>query len=132
MRIVAGIARGRALKGPDGDEIRPTADRVRESLFNVLGQSLESIEVLDLFAGTGALAFEAISRGAAKALLVDSGPKALELCRENAQSLGFEDRVEIWGISVVQGLEKLEREGRSFPLVFADPPYAAHAGAEVL
>jgi len=79
VRIVAGTHRGRPLLGPKGPGLRPTADRVRESLFNLLGQFFEGGEVLDLYAGTGALAFEALSRGMTRAVLVDPGPESARL-----------------------------------------------------
>ncbi|HEY3449881.1 MAG TPA: 16S rRNA (guanine(966)-N(2))-methyltransferase RsmD [Myxococcales bacterium] len=131
MRIVAGTAKGRTLKGPKGPGLRPTADRVRESLFNILGQWLEGQVVLDLFAGTGALALEALSRGAARAVLVDSGREALKLCRENADELGLGDRVQILAAAVDERTLARARESGPFDLVFADPPYAAQTPAEV-
>jgi len=131
MRIIAGSARGRTLKGPRGPGLRPTADRVRESLFNILGQWLDGLAVLDLFAGTGALAFEALSRGAARAVLVDSGREAIALCRQNARALGMEERAQIVAGAVEKRtLEPLARP--AFDLVFADPPYAAATPQEVL
>jgi len=131
MRIVAGTARGRTLKGPKGPGLRPTADRVRESVFNILGQWLDGQAVLDLYAGTGALALEALSRGAARAVLVDSGREAQRLCRENADELGLGDRVQILAAPVDE--RTLSRAGESgpFDLVFADPPYAARTPAQV-
>ncbi|MBI3183819.1 MAG: 16S rRNA (guanine(966)-N(2))-methyltransferase RsmD [Myxococcales bacterium] len=133
MRIVAGSARGRSLLGPRGaKEIRPTADRVRESIFNVLGQWMEGLRVLDLFAGTGALALEAISRGASRAVMVDSGRQAAALCRANAEALGFADRVEVMRQPVDAALAHLARMREQFDLVFADPPYSARAAASVL
>ncbi len=126
MRIVAGSAGGRTLKGPKGaDVIRPTADRVRQSLFNVLGQTCDGLRVLDLFAGTGALAFEALSRGAVSAVLVDSGREAQQLCRDNALALGF--TIELLPLLAQQGIEKLAARGARFELIFADPPYAQAA-----
>src|SRR5688572_2885467 len=104
MRIVAGTAKGRALAGPKATSrhIRPTADRVRETLFNILGQWLDGQCVLDLYAGTGALGLEALSRGAARAALVDSDREALALCRQNTEHLGFSDRVDILGQPVAR------------------------------
>ncbi len=132
MRIIAGTARGRTLKGPKGPGLRPTADRVRESIFNILGQYFDGIAVLDLFAGTGALALEALSRGAARAVLVDKGREALKLCRENAESLGMSDRAEIVVAAVdASGLAGLKGRG-PFQLLFADPPYADFTPAKVL
>jgi len=134
MRIVAGSAKGRALAGPKttSKHIRPTADRVRETIFNVLGQWLEEQKVLDLYAGTGALGLESVSRGAPKAVLVDSDREALALCRTNTDTLGFGDRVEILAQPVARALEVLGRRGDKFQLIFADPPYAARVVETVL
>lgn len=127
MRIVAGSAKGRALQGPKptSRHIRPTADRVRETLFNVLGQWLEGQSVLDLYAGTGALGLEALSRGAGRAVLVDSDREALALCRQNTDALGFSAQVEILAQPVARAVEQLGKRGTPFELIFADPPYAA-------
>ena len=133
MRIVAGTARGRTLEAPKGhDIIRPTADRVRETIFNVLGQTCDGLTVLDLFAGTGALGLEAISRGAVFAVLVDQHRLSLDLCRQNTATLKFDDRVEIISSPVARVWPKLTAAPRRFDLVFADPPYALEAGSEVL
>jgi 16S rRNA (guanine966-N2)-methyltransferase len=132
VRIVAGSARGRALKGPRSASIRPTADRVRESLFNVLGQWMEGQSVLDLYAGTGALALEALSRGAVRAVMVDQDREAVALCRENAAALGFTAQVQVMAMPVARAVEQLAARGERFELVFADPPYAALAAAGVL
>lgn len=130
MRIVAGSARGRVLKAPkDAARIRPTADRVRETVFNVLGQHLDGLSVLDLFAGTGALGLEALSRGARSAVLVDSGREALGLCRENAAALGMSALAEVLAQSVESAVPSLGKAGRKFDLVFIDPPYALKVGA---
>lgn len=134
MRIVAGSARGRALAGPrpGSAHIRPTADRVRETLFNVLGQWLEGQVVLDLYAGTGALALEALSRGASRAVLVDQDREALALCRSNARSLGFEPQAEVLAQPVERAVKLLAQRGERFDLIFADPPYAARQVERVL
>jgi len=134
MRIVAGSARGRALAGPKATSkhIRPTADRVRESLFNVLGQWFEGQKVLDLYAGTGALGLEAVSRDAMRVVLVDSDREAQALCRANTDALGFSARVEILGLPVARALDTLGKRGDRFQLIFADPPYAARVVEGVL
>ncbi len=132
MRIVAGTHRGRPLVGPKGPGLRPTADRVRESLFNLLGQFFHGGEVLDLYAGTGALAFEALSRGMTRAVLVDPGAESARLVAENARALGLEGSIELLRMPVVRALPRLAAEGRRFSLVFADPPYAEAAVAEVV
>jgi len=132
MRIIAGTARGRRLLPAKSAAIRPTADRVRESIFNVLGQNLDGEDVLDLFAGTGALALEALSRGARSAVLVDSDRGAILLCKGNAEALGFGDRTRIIAAPVARALKLLQREGAGFDLIFADPPYAARAVLQTL
>jgi 16S rRNA (guanine966-N2)-methyltransferase len=133
VRIVAGTAKGRQLLTPrSADVIRPTADRVRQTLFDVLGQRLEGLQVLDLYAGTGALGLEALSRGASRAVLVDSGRESQSLCRANAKALGFEDRVELLPMPVAPALRALVARQAAFQLVFVDPPYALRAGSEAL
>ena len=111
MRIVAGTHRGRPLVGPKGPGLRPTADRVRESLFNLLGQFFEGGEVLDLYAGTGALAFEALSRGMSRAVLVDPGAESARLVAENARALEMEGRIELLRMPVVRAAPR--RKGGS-------------------
>jgi 16S rRNA (guanine966-N2)-methyltransferase len=119
LRIVAGHLGGRKLISPPSRsrEVRPTSDRARETLFEVLGGRLEGLSVLDLFCGTGALAFEAISRGADSAVMVDKAPG---LAARNASELGVANRCEI-----VRGdaIRYLERSDRRFGLIFCDPPY---------
>jgi len=132
MRIVGGTRRGRRLVPPRSSATRPTADRVRETLFNVLGQQLSGGDVLDLYAGTGALGLEALSRGAERAVLVDAAAEAADLCRRNAAALAFEGQVSVLRLPAERAVERLLREGRRFSLAFADPPYAARAGAWVV
>ena len=132
MRIVAGSARGRALKGPKGEGIRPTAARVRQALFDVLGQFLEGGEALDLFAGTGALGLEALSRGISRVVFVDSGREAQALVRENATATGFERQIELMPMDALKAIAQLASAQRRFELVFADPPYAQLAIAKLV
>ena len=116
---------GRRLSGPRSDAVRPTSDRLREALFNVLthayGDALDGARVLDLFAGTGALSFEALSRGAAYALLVDEGAEARGLIRENIEALGHEGVTRLYRRDATR-LGDANAVGR-FSLVFCDPPY---------
>ncbi|MBL9038244.1 MAG: 16S rRNA (guanine(966)-N(2))-methyltransferase RsmD, partial [Archangium sp.] len=114
------------------DVIRPTADRVRETIFNVVAQSCDGLSVLDLYAGTGALGLEAVSRGAVRAVLVDSGREAQALCRQNIEALGFGAVVSVLPVSVAAALKQLAGAGQHFELVFADPPYKVEAGAELV
>jgi 16S rRNA (guanine966-N2)-methyltransferase len=125
MRIVGGRFKGRALNGPRGEGIRPTSDRLRESLFNILehsyGDAIAGARVIDLFAGTGALALEAISRGAAFALLVDDGAQARALIRENVEALGLGGVTRIFRRDARRLGEA--PPGPAYDLAFLDPPY---------
>jgi 16S rRNA (guanine(966)-N(2))-methyltransferase RsmD len=121
-RIIAGTARGRRLAAPRGEGTRPTSEKVRGAIFNVLGQFFDGGEVLDLYAGTGALALEALSRGCARAVCVEADRGAAEILSRNAEALGFADRVEVRRERVRDALARLPA-GR-FDLAFIDPPYA--------
>jgi pantetheine-phosphate adenylyltransferase/16S rRNA (guanine(966)-N(2))-methyltransferase RsmD len=122
VRVIAGEARGTRLANvPPG--VRPTSDRVRESLFNVLGQYFDGGEVLDLYAGTGALGIEALSRGSERAVFVERDGRAVAAIRENLRRTGFEDRARVVRGDVSQALGKLERSAGPFNLIFLDPPY---------
>lgn len=121
MRIITGTARGARLQAPKGQATRPTADRVKESLFSILGARVLGARVLDLFAGTGALALEALSRGAADAVLVDRATAGI--CHANAVHTRLAERAEVRAGDVFAELSRLSRAERQFDLVFCDPPY---------
>jgi 16S rRNA (guanine966-N2)-methyltransferase len=130
MRIIAGEWRGRQLEAPPGQSTRPTADRVRETLFSMLASrlgSFEDLRVADLFAGSGALGLEALSRGAASATFVENDSQAAAAIRRNAITLGAGDRVRLLGGSA----HALPRSD-PFDLIFADPPYAEGSGTGVV
>ena len=124
MRIVAGTARSRTILAPEGRDTRPTLDRVRENLFNILQWHCRDAQVLDLFAGSGALALEALSRGAAGAVLADRDPRAVRIERQNVENLGFADRARVIQAEWQETLRRLAAENMTFQLVFLDPPYA--------
>jgi len=126
VRIVAGRFGGRSLVAPRGSATRPTSDRVREALFSILGGSVEDARVLDLFAGSGALAIEALSRGALDAVLVDSSAAAVAAVRRNLSVVGAE--AEVRRQDALKYLEGARRDARLYDLVFLDPPYR-HASA---
>jgi len=128
MRIIAGEARGRVLEAPKGQGTRPTSDRVRESIFNILGQYFDGGRVLDLYAGSGAMGLETISRGAAQAVLVEEDRTAAALCAKNAAALGWGERVEVIRGDVLQTLRGLAARQERFDLIFADPPYQTGPG----
>ena len=123
MRVISGQAKGRRIKVPKGRALRPTADRVKEALFNILPRDLSGLRVLDLFAGTGNLSVEALSRGAAEALLVDASREAGKAMRENLQAMSFSARSRVWTSPVLRSLRLLSRRGETFDLIFLDPPY---------
>jgi 16S rRNA (guanine966-N2)-methyltransferase len=123
MRVIGGNARGRQLKVPKGLALRPTAGRVKEALFNILPHDLSGVKVLDLFAGTGNLTIEALSRGAAEAVLVDSSAQSGKAIRENLRRLNLTDRANLWAMPVTRALRLLARQGQTFDLIFLDPPY---------
>ena len=127
MRIIAGEWRGRVIEAPPGASTRPTADRVRETLFSMLTSrigSFDELRVADLFAGSGALGLEALSRGAAHATFVETDSRAAAAIRRNAEKLGASDRVH-----VRQGSALALPPAEPFDLVFADPPYAPGSGS---
>lgn len=117
MRVITGSARGRKLKTPVNEEIRPTTDNVKEALFNIIQFDIEGRRVLDLFAGTGQLGIEALSRGAAGAVFVDRDREAVRLVKENLKACGLEGTVR-----QEDALSFLRRE-EQFDLIFVDPPY---------
>jgi 16S rRNA (guanine(966)-N(2))-methyltransferase RsmD len=123
MRVIGGNAKGRRLKVPKGPAVRPTSDRVKEALFNILPHDLSGIRLLDLFAGTGNVSIEAISRGAAEAILIDSSEQSGKVIRENLRSVGFTDRANVRIAPVSRVLRLLARRGESFDMIFLDPPY---------
>lgn len=131
MRIVAGTARGRRLTAPRGNRVRPTADRVKEALFSILTAASggpDGCRVLDLCAGTGNLGIEALSRGAAAAVFVDSSRDSAAVIRRNLELTGFTDRGTVLVQDALGALRTLESRGGTFDLVFLDPPY----GQEIL
>ena len=124
MRIIAGEKKGRRIEAPNGRDTRPTLDRVRENLFNILQGKIAGTRVLDLFAGSGALSFEALSRGAEWACLVDHDRRAVTTEQKNAETLGYVERIRIIPADWRRALNELRRAEERFDVVFLDPPYA--------
>ena len=130
MRIIAGELRGRRIDAPEGESTRPMLDRVREALFGTLGARVEGAQVLDLFAGSGSLSLEALSRGAERALLIERNPTALDALRSNVAELGLEERAwivrgsaldqDLWRPRPKKGRPELREK---YEIVFYDPPY---------
>jgi 16S rRNA (guanine966-N2)-methyltransferase len=132
LRIIGGTARGRRLQTPSkstakypGQLIRPTADRSREALFNIIGQEVKAATVLDLYAGTGALGLEALSRSAIRTVFVDNNPQAVQLIEKNIELCGFSDRTLVLERDLSKGLYFLAKQlpEVKFSIIFIDPPY---------
>lgn len=124
MRVIAGQFRSRPLRALRGMALRPTSDRLRETLFNVLGAAVEDSTFVDLFAGTGAIGIEALSRGAQRVIFVENHAAAVKLIRENLKSLGIADAVEILAMDASRGLRDLVSRNVHADFIFLDPPYA--------
>ncbi|SMC41621.1 16S rRNA (guanine(966)-N(2))-methyltransferase RsmD [Papillibacter cinnamivorans] len=121
MRVITGTARGRKLKALQGNETRPTADRVKEAVFSVIQFDVEGRRVLDLFAGSGQMGIEALSRGASSAVFVDMSPQAAAVIRENLSAAGFTRNSRL---VTADGIGFLSSAKEQFDLIFLDPPYA--------
>jgi 16S rRNA (guanine966-N2)-methyltransferase len=125
MRVITGKYRGRVLKGPKRQGLRPTAERVKEALFNIIGARIEDADFLDLFAGTGGIGIEALSRGAKSVVFVDANPASLKLLHSNLYFIGSKDNLRIIHADAKRALKMLAREQKSFDLIFLDPPFEA-------
>jgi 16S rRNA (guanine(966)-N(2))-methyltransferase RsmD len=123
LRIISGERRGRLIKTVSGSSTRPTTDRVKESLFNILQPRLPGSSVLDLYSGTGNLGLEALSRGCEDAVFVEKDPKALAVLRENCRSMDYPDYIDIMPLDVRKAIPVLSAKGRTFDIVIMDPPY---------
>lgn len=123
MRVIAGTHRGRRLRGPQGTALRPTSDRVREALFSILGNRLPDSRVLDLYAGTGAIGIEALSRSAVHVTAVESQAASLKLLHHNVKDCGMAEQIKIEARTVRQFLARPELWAGPYDIVFADPPY---------
>ncbi len=132
MRIIAGRFKGRRIQPVPGDHVRSTADRVKESLFNILMHDVPNAVVLDLFCGAGTLGLEALSRGAESVTFVDESPKSLNKTMENVKLVGVEGQVSAIRSDVLTALKTGVRRDRSFTLILADPPYGQGWPAKIL
>lgn len=122
MRIISGKARGTKLYTLDGTATRPTLDRVKESLFNIIQNDIEDSTVLDLFSGSGAIGLECLSRGAKRAVLCDSSKDAIKIIKQNVQKTHFEEKVEVYNMEFTKLVERLQNQ--KFDIIYIDPPYA--------
>lgn len=131
MRVIAGTARSMPLKTIRGTDTRPTTDKTKETLFNILQADVPDCRFLDLFSGSGGIAVEALSRGAAHAVLVEQNPKAVQCIRENLAFTKVEDRAEIQKCDVLTALRRMEGQ-KPFDIIFMDPPYDQELEQQVL
>lgn len=123
MRIIAGLAKGRKLLSPEGMETRPTLDRVKESMFNIIQNKVPDAVALDVFAGTGSLGLEAASRGAKECHLVDKSPDTFSLLKRNIELLHFTDTCKYYNMDAYSALNSFAEKSMKFDLIFIDPPY---------
>ena len=122
MRIISGKARGTKLYTLDGTATRPTLDRVKESLFNIIQNDIEGSTILDLFSGSGAIGLEFLSRGAKRAVLCDNSKDAIKIIKQNVQKTHFEEIAEIYNMEFTKLVERLQNQ--KFDIIYIDPPYA--------
>ena len=132
MRVIAGIARGHKLESIEGMKTRPTTDRIKETLFNIIAFELQGCHFLDLFAGSGAIGIEALSRGAQRAVFVDDAADAAAMIEKNLHHTKLHDRADILRLNVIDALKQLAEKGESFDIIFMDPPYGQMLAASVL
>ncbi|GGH16759.1 16S rRNA (guanine(966)-N(2))-methyltransferase RsmD [Paenibacillus segetis] len=132
MRVISGSARGRTLKAVPGTGTRPTTDKVKEALFSIIGPYFDGGAVLDLFAGTGGLGIEALSRGMDRAVFVDMDFKSLETIRTNLKATKFEEQAEVYKNDAERALKALAKRENTFDLVFLDPPYRLKHGDKLM
>ena len=132
MRVIAGIARSIPLVAPQGRDTRPTTDRIKETLFNILQNDLADARVLDIFAGSGALGIEALSRGAGSAVFIDNSRQAADCITSNLKKTRLFDKATVLQTEALSGIERLKSKGEVFDLVFMDPPYGLKLWLPVL
>ena len=132
MRIITGKARGLKLTTPKNMDVRPTSDRVKESLFNIIGTKIVGTRVLDLFAGTGNLGLEAWSRGAEKVVFIDESQASLQLVRSNITKAKAENETKVLKGNAVKVIADLAARGERFDFVFCDPPYNKGLPAQII
>lgn len=132
MRVIAGKARRLQLKTPEGFETRPTTDRTKETLFNIINPYLADADFLDLFSGSGAIGIEALSRGAKYAAFVDNSRSAVDCIKANLKSTKLDSQAEVFAMTALEAIRALEIKGKVFDVVFMDPPYHQMLEKDVL
>lgn len=123
MRVITGQAKGRRLKAPRGMNTRPTSDRTKESLFNIIGDKVTNAGILDLYAGTGAIGIEALSRGAGRAVFVEKDPRVVRIIRENLELTGLAGQAQVICRDADDAVGYFAAQAKNFDIIFLDPPY---------
>lgn len=126
MRVISGTARGKKLNSLEGLETRPTLDRVKEALFNILQFNLKDASILDLFSGSGALGIEALSRGAKDAVLCDNSRKAVQIINKNLEETRLVDKAKVINKDYIETIKQLYKQSQKFDIIFLDPPYKSN------
>lgn len=132
MRVISGKCRGTHLMAPEGMETRPTTDRIKETLFNMIAFDIPECQFLDLFSGSGAIGIESLSRGAERAVFVDQGDKALACIKGNLEKTKLTGNAQVMGMSVLEAIKALGRSKDVFDIIFMDPPYALEETQQIL
>lgn len=132
MRVIAGKARRLQLKTPEGLDTRPTTDKTKETLFNILNPYLADYDFLDLFSGSGAIGIEALSRGAKQVAFVENSKQALECIKYNLKFTKLEGQAEVYALDVMDAINALEQKGKVYDIIFMDPPYNYLLEKEIL
>ena len=132
MRIITGIAKGKTILSPEGKTTRPTLDRVKEAIFNILQFDLKETTVLDLFSGSGAIGIEALSRGAKEAVFCDKSNRAINIIKENLEATRLINKSEIINKDYKEALQILKNENKKFNIIFLDPPYKSNYAVEAI
>lgn len=123
MRVISGIARGKNLKAPPGNETRPITDMIKEALFNVLGPDIQGTDFLDLFAGSGSVGIEALSRGADRVVFIDNSSLAVKVIQANLAHCHFTEKHEVFKNDVFKAVDRLKKDSRWFDYIYIDPPF---------
>lgn len=132
MRVISGIAGRRKLVSPDGMDIRPTTDRIKETLFNILSPDIYGSDFLDLFAGSGGIGIEALSRGASSAVFADNGIKAINCIKKNLEITGLGENATVLRMEAGAAVARLFTSKKSFDIIFMDPPYGKELEKDVI
>lgn len=132
MRVIAGSARRCNLVCPSGDNTRPTTDRIKETLFNILQTEVPEARFLDLFSGSGGIGIEALSRGSKQCVFVENGREAVACIKTNLKNTRLADKAQVMAMDVMQALRRLEHLGQPFDIIFMDPPYRKDFEAKVI